>query len=75
MEKWIELNTGELVNLDITCNIMKYDILLDIQGRRCMYEIEYEYNSDRSIEYFHDKIERDKRFEEIKAMLIGDDGK
>ena len=70
MAKWIELNTGELVNLDITCNIRKFDILLDIHSGKYRYEIEYEYNSGTETECFHDEIERDKRFEEIKAMLL-----
>lgn len=75
MPKWIELNTGEIENLDMVCNIRKYKTLLDNTSRRYRYEIEYRNDSDTDYECFNDESERDKRFDEIKAMLIGDDGK
>ena len=70
MAKWIELNTGELVNIDITCNISKHDKWLECESRRYRYDIVYKYNSDAELECFYDEVERDKRFEEIKAMLL-----
>ena len=71
MPKWIKLNNDVLINLDITFSINKY--------KRKMYEKQcYSilYNVDMSDsgyveERFDNKEDRDKRFEEIKAMLIG----
>ncbi len=38
MTKWIELNNGELVNLDLISNIRKY---FEVKGNGNIYEIEY----------------------------------
>lgn len=67
MAKWIELSNGELVNLDRICNIRKYNKTI-CKGIR--YVIEYYSDGVLSSEYYNDEIERGKRFEEIKAMLL-----
>lgn len=71
MAKWIELNNGELVNLDLISNVRK---CLEISGNGNIYEIEFNGDYDAE-ETYTDEEERDKRFEEIKAMLIGSDKK
>ena len=68
MAKWIELNTGELVNLDNVKEILKSDMMRD---NKELFLIYY----DDIDEHFCNEEMRDKRFEEIKAMLIGGDWK
>ena len=67
MAKWIELNDGRLVNLDNVCSIHKY----------CYENINeysiYYYSPSRETgwaEFYSSEEERDKRFEEVRAMLI-----
>lgn len=72
MAKWIELNNGWLVNLDNVSNINKYQTK---QWDKNVYTIVfcYDYDSDCGYaeEAYENEEERNKRFEEIKAMLIG----
>ena len=84
MPKWIELNNGDLVNIDVICNIRKENY---IKHRENLYSGEIEefekysiaydgsINSNEYEEDFAFENDRDKRFEETKSMLIGDDGK
>ena len=66
MAKWIELNNGELMNLDLISSIRKY---LEVRDNGNIYEIEYNGDYDAE-EAYVDEEERNNRFEEIKAMLI-----
>lgn len=63
MEKWIELNAGELVNLDNVKEILKSDMMRD---NKELFLIYY----DDIDEHFCNEEMRDKRFEEIKAILL-----
>lgn len=72
MAKWIELNNGELVNLDMIYNARKFN---ERRYNNDTYNIEYFSKSDVVDEIYNDENERDKRFEEIKAMLIEDNEK
>ena len=67
MAKWFELNSGELVNLDKIYNIRKYN---ETMYESKSYNIEYHCEGDIVSEYYNDENERDKRFDEIKAMLL-----
>lgn len=67
MAKWIELNNGELVNLNMIYNIKKETITLTNDYK---YSISFCSTSDAVDEIYSDESERDKRFEEIKAMLL-----
>ena len=67
MAKWIELNNGELVNLDMIYNIRKYNERTYKSER---YNVEYSCERDIVSEYYNNENERDKRFEEVKAILI-----
>ena len=72
MAKWIELNTGELVNLDMIYNIRKYN---ERRYSGETYNIEYYCNGDVVSEIYNSENDRDKRFEEVRAILIGSDEK
>ena len=63
MAKWIELNTGELVNLDLISSIRK---CLEVRDNGNIYEIEFNGDYDAE-EAYADEEERDKRFEGVKA--------
>lgn len=74
MSKWIELDNGSLVNLDNVSNINKYQIR---KWDKDIYSIIFCYSYDSDCGYaeevFDDETERDERYEEIKAMLLGGD--
>lgn len=67
MAKWIELNTGELVNLNMIYNIKEETITLTNDYK---YGISFCSISDAVGEIYSDESERDKRFKEIKLMLL-----
>ena len=72
MANWIELNNGDLVNLDRTFCINKYEEISSSGNR--YYTIIYHYNMSYDHggyreESFDNKEDRDKRFKEIAAML------
>lgn len=71
MTKWIELDNGNLMNLDNVSKIDKYQVR---KWDKDIYSIIfcYSYDSDcgHTEEVFDSKEDRDKRFEEIKAMLL-----
>lgn len=67
MAKWIELNNGELVNLNMIYNIKKETITLTNDYK---YSISFCSTSDAVDEIYSDESECDKRFKEIKAMLL-----
>lgn len=72
MAKWIELNSGRLLNLDRVGDIAKFQYTL---YGKLYYSIIYDYDTHPDCGYMEEKFDkeekRDKRFEEIKAMLIG----
>lgn len=79
MPKWIELNNGDLVNIDVICNIRKENYIKHRENLYSgeikefeKYSIAYDgsINSNDYEEDFAYEKDRDKRFEEIKAMLL-----
>ena len=72
MSKWIEVQNGNLVNLDNVSNIVKYQMR---KWDKDIYSIIFSYSYDSDCGYaeevFDNEAERDERFEEIKAMLLG----
>lgn len=70
MAKWLELNNSEdkeIINLDFIVSIQPYD-----KESKNIYEIHfYAVRDSLGVEKYNSKQERDKRFEEIKVMLIG----
>lgn len=67
MAKWIELNNGELLNLDNVCSIHKYCYENINEYSICYYSTSMEAGG---LECYSSEEECDKRFEEIRAMLI-----
>ncbi len=74
MAKWIETNSGKLVNLERVCKIYTYknSIIKDL------YMIVYCFSANGAAVYceesaYESEEERDRRFDEIKAMLLGEE--
>ncbi len=74
VSKWIELNSGELVNLDMIYAVTRINERI-YQGET--YSVKYFETESAGFsqfsENYENESERDKRFEEIKEMLLRGD--
>ncbi len=74
MSKWIEIQNGNLVNLDNVSNINKYQTKRrDKNAYSIIFCYSYDSDCGYAKEVFDNEEERDKRFEEIKNMLLRGD--